>query len=101
MTGNMIVNDRAAVTGLNNAAGSPVTFTGNTLFGVTPEQFGATSGNTVVDARPALDLSTRATAPITVPPAAAPAPVLADTPAGLAHVDYGRAGAVVASFHIL
>ena len=101
MTGNTIVNDRAAVTELNNAAGSPVTSTGNTLFGVTPEQFCATSGNTVVSTRPALDLSTRAVAPITVPPAATPAPMLADTPAGLAYVDYGRAGAVVASGHIL
>ena len=101
MTGNTIVNDRATVTGLNNAAGSPVIFAGNTLFGVLQEQFGATSGNTVVATRPALDLSTRAVAPVVPPPAAAPTPVLADTPAGLAYVDYGRAGAVVASGHVL
>ncbi len=99
MTGNVIVNDRVGVTGLVNAAGSPAQVTGNTFYGVTAEQFGIVDGsNTVVADRPALDLTTQVT-----DPAAAPAvPVtLVDVPAGAQYVDYGRAGAVVASGHIL
>ncbi len=101
MSGNTFVNDRAVVVGLNNVAGSPVTFTGNTLFGVAQEQFGVTSGNTVLAARPALDLTTRVTAPVLPPAVPAPPPVVIDTPAGLSYVDFGRAGAVVASGHVL
>lgn len=101
MTGNTIVNDRATVTGLFNQAGSPVTFTGNTLYGVAQEQFGAQSGNTVVSARPVLDQSTRTVVPVIPVPVPAPPPVVIDTPVGLSYVDYGRAGAVVASGHVL
>ena len=103
MTGNVIVNDRAGVTGLVNAAGSPAQVTGNTFYGVTAAQFGIVDGsNTVVADRPVLDLTTRVTAPAPATPAAPAAPVtLADVPAGAHYVDYGRAGAVVASGHIL
>lgn len=102
MTGNVIVNDRSPVTGLNNASGAPASVTGNTLYGITSAQFGEGEGaNTVVTGRPALDLSTRLAAP-------APAPVvpqipvpLADTPDGLSYVDFGRAGAVFASGRVL
>ncbi len=101
VTGNTIVNDRATVTGLNNQAGAPVTFTGNTLYGITQDNFGVQSGNTVVATRPVLDLTTRAVIPALPTPVPAPAPVVTDTPAGLSYVDYGREGAVVASGHVL
>ena len=102
MTGNVIVNDRVGVTGLVNAAGSPAQVTGNTFYGVTAEQFGIVDGsNTVVADRPALDLTTRVTAPAPAPVAPAVPVTLVDVPADAQYVDYGRTGAVVASGHIL
>ena len=102
MSGNVFVNDRATATGLVNAAGAPVLVSGNTLFGLTKAQFGVTGGvNTIVTTRPMLDVTTRVAVPVAIPEVQSPPAPLPDAPAGLHYVEYGRAGAVLASGHVL
>ena len=96
---NVIINDRASVTGLSNATGVAAVVTGNSLFGVTAASMGgAADANTVLADRPQLDTSSRV-----VTPPAAPRPAVLTTPVpdGAAYVTFGRDGAVRANGTVL
>lgn len=98
--GNTIVNDRSVVTGLLNQTGLPVTVTGNTLYGVTSASMGGSeASNTTLMVRPTLDTSTKA--PVIIPQGPPPPPLTVPVPAGVVYTDFGRAGAVAASGHVI
>ncbi len=110
ISGNTIVNDRSSVIGMVNAAQAPVTFTGNSLFNVDPASFAGatTAGNTVLTARPALDISTMQPAiiPVTtrapvITPGETATAVTQAVPEGAQYTTFGRDGAVLASGKIL
>ncbi len=102
LIGNTIVNDRAAVTGLNNAAGAPLTVTGNILFGVTPDAFGGTDAdNVVLASRPTLDVASHMPVPPAPIPPAVPPTLFTPVPDSVGYVTFGREGAVRANGHVL
>ena len=112
--GNTIVNDKGNATLVYNQTTRTASITGNHLFALPASRIvsghAVVSGNTVLAARPALN-----TAPVVVPPPrvaivpvvpVVPGPVAPPTPpapprAVAPPVEFGRAGAVIATGHIL
>ena len=104
VTNNTVVNDNAHGILLSNAAGVPVSFTNNTVWGFTaanmfsPPARVTASGTTTLSARPTLDLSSLAPdVTAATPPPGPAATVEVTTP----YLSFGITGAVTPSGHIL
>ena len=103
VSGNTIINDNANGIALYNAAGAPITFTGNALYGYAADRVlqGDTTRissttNTTLTTRPTLDTTSMAPTIVVEAPV-----VVVPTPDGSTYTSFGIAGAVVATSHVL
>ncbi len=115
ITGNVFVSDRSGATLLKNVSTGAATVSGNQMFGYAAVVSGlaVSSGNTVPTSRPAVSTAALVAAPAPVasanpvlpvtPTPVAPTPVAPTpvAPALASPLEYGRAGAVVASGRVL